>query len=334
VLAEAEIALVSRDLNWTAKALDAARVTLERHGDCVNAAHARYLEIRRLLLIGRLDEAERALTGVPAAVPPPLKVTHELIIAGIAMRRLQARVARNALARAAHAARQARIPALLAEVEGASAMLDAPVARLTTGGEQRLLRLDEVEALRASPAFVVDACHFAIRQRRRMVPLATRPVLLALARVLAEAWPRDVSRNELVARAFRLRLADESHRARLRVEIGRLRKLLVGLASIEATPSGFVLKPRRAREVLVLVPPVEDRHAAVLALLADGESWSTSALAQALDASQRTVQRSLDALALTCKVQSFGRGRARRWLTPAMPGIATLLLLPAALPTD
>src|SRR4029079_19367413 len=46
ILAEAEVALVSRDLAWPAKALDAARVTLEEHGDVVNVAHARYLEVR------------------------------------------------------------------------------------------------------------------------------------------------------------------------------------------------------------------------------------------------------------------------------------------------
>jgi hypothetical protein len=54
VVAEAEIALVSRDPGWPPKALDAARATLEKYGDWLNAAHARHLEVRRLLLIGRL----------------------------------------------------------------------------------------------------------------------------------------------------------------------------------------------------------------------------------------------------------------------------------------
>ena len=57
-----------------------------------------------------------------------------------------------------------------------------------------------------------------------VISLATRPVLFALARALAEAWPGDVPRDALVARAFGAKLADESHRARLRVEIGRLRR--------------------------------------------------------------------------------------------------------------
>ena len=155
-----------------------------------------------------------------------------------------------------------------------------------------------------------------------------------LARHLAEAWPRDVSRDALVARAFRARRADESHRARLRVEIGRLRAALRKLADVAATKQGFALQPRRAREVLVLARPVEEEHADVLAFLADGESWSSSALALALGASQRTVQRALDALAAAGTVHAFGRGRARRWTTPPVPGFTTTLLLPAPLPAD
>ena len=334
IVAEAEIALVSRELSWTAKALGAARATLEQHGDHVNAAHARYLDIRRLLLVGKLSEAERALEHVPAAVPLPLKIAHELIVARISMRRLKTKHARAALARAERMALRAGIPALAAEVEGALAELATPAARLIAGGEEKLLLLDDVEELLATSALIVDGCRHVVRHGKHTVSLAKRPVLLALARALGEAWPHDVPRDELVARAFRLKLADESHRARLRVEIGRLRKLLKLHADIEATPRGFALTPRRAREVVVLARPVEEKHAGVLAFLADGESWSTSALAQALGASQRTVQRSLDALAFRGKVQSVGRGRARRWMTPAVPGFTTLLLLPAALPVD
>jgi len=334
VVAEAEIALVSRDLAWTAKALESARATLEEHGDAVNAAHARHLEIRRLLLIGKLDEAERALTRVPSSVPPALKIAHELIVAGIAMRRLHTKAARAALGRADRAARHAAIPALIAEVEGALAALNAPAARMVANGSERLLLLDEVEALLASKALIVDGCRFVVRHGEEVISLARRPVLLTLARALAEAWPEDVPRDQLVARAFRLKLADESHRARLRVEVGRLRKLLGAIAFVEATPRGFALTPRRAREVAVLARPVEEKHAGVLAFLSDGESWSTSALALALGTSQRTVQRSLDSLALAGKVQAFGRGRARRWITPPVPGFTTMLLLPAPLPTD
>lgn len=333
IVAEAEVALASRDLGWPAQALDAARATLEAQGDHLNAAHARYLEIRRLLLLGRLDEAERKLAELdPAPFPPAWRAAHQLVVAGIEIRRLRTRTARAALVRAERAAREAGIPALTAEVESASRLLDAPAARLRRRGEERLLKLDEVEALLASDALVVDACRHAVRDRGAMVSLATRPVLFALARALGEAWPGDVSRGALVARAFRGKVADDSHRARLRVEIGRLRAVLRTLADVKATKRGFSLAPRRAGDVVVLTLPVEDEHAAVLAFLADGESWSSSALALALGTSQRTVQRALDALAEAGKVQSFGHGRARRWITPPMPGFATTLLLPASLP--
>ena len=335
VVAEAEIALVSRDLGWRTNALDAARATLETHGDWVNAAHARHLEVRRLLLIGRLDEAERALAELdPAPFPAASRAAHELVVAGIAMRRLRTKVARAALARAERAARDADIPALTAEVESASLVMNTPAARLITRGEERPLLLEDVEALLASGALVVDACRHVVRDAGTVVSLVTRPVLFALARALGEAWPGDVRRDLLLARAFRAKLADESHRARLRVEVGRLRTLLRTLAGVSATKRGFALAPRRASEVVVLARPVEEEHAAVLAFLADGESWSSSALALALGTSQRTVQRALDLLAAAGKVQSHGRGRARRWMTPPMPGFTTTLLLPAPLPSD
>src|SRR5260221_5580793 len=280
VVAEAEIALVWRDLGWPAKASDAARATLEAHGDRVNAAHARNLEVRRLLLIGRLDEAERMLTKLdPAPFPPASRVAHELAVAGIAIRRLKTKAARAALTRAEHAARDADIPALMAEVESASLVMNTPAARLIAHGEGRPLLLEDGEALLASGALVVDACRYVVRDAGMVVSLATRPVLFALARALGEAWPGDVPRSTLVARAFRAKHADESHRARLRVEVGRLRAELRTLADVSATKRGFALAPRRAREVVVLAPPVEEQHAAVLAFLADGESWSSSALA-------------------------------------------------------
>lgn len=335
VVAQAEIALASRDLGWPVATLDAARNTLETHGDRLNAAHARYVEIRRLLLIGRLDEAGALLAGIdPAPLPPALRATHALIAAGIAMRRIQTQAARDALTAAAQAARLAGIAPLFAEVQSAAQLLEAPAARLVVRGEARAMRLDEVEALLASPALVVDACRYAVREGAVTVPLARRPVLFVLARALAEAWPGDVPRDALIAHAFRMKRADETHRARLRVEIGRLRTLLRGLADIDATQQGFALAPVRAREVVVLARPVEEQHAAVLALLADGESWSSSALALALGASQRTVQRALDALAAGHKVQAFGQGRACRWTMPPAPGFATTLLLPASLSGD
>jgi len=301
----------------------------------LNAALAQYLEIRRWLLIGRLNQAEQSLAQLdPDSLPPPLRAAHELVIAGIAMRRVQAASARQALARAMAAAREARIPALLAEVEATSQLLTTPAARLMAKGKDENLRLEEVETLLSSKALVVDACRFAVRQAGSAVELATRPVLFALARVLAEAWPADVPREILIARAFRARRADESYRARLRVELGRLRKKLRVIADVVATRQGFAIVPRGASEIVVLARPVEEKHGAVLALLADGESWSSSALALALGASARTVQRALESLAQSGKVHALGRGRARRWITPPLPGFTTTLLLPAPRPSD
>jgi len=335
IVAEAEIALASRDLGWPAKMLDAARSTLEAHGDRLNAGFARYLEVRRLLLIGHLDEAERMLADLdPSLFPPASRTFHELVVAGIAMRRLRTKEARAAFARAERAAYQAGIPALMAEVESASRVLNTPAARLIAQGDERLLLLEDVEALLASKAIVVDACRNLVRHADTLVSLTTRPVLFALARALGEAWPGDVPRDVLLARAFGARFVDESHRARLRVEIGRLRRMLRKVADGSATKRGFALVPERGHEVVVLARPVEEEHADVLAFLTDGESWSSSALALALGTSQRTVQRALDSLAAEGKVQSFGRARSRRWITPPVPGFTTILLLPAPLPGD
>jgi hypothetical protein len=335
VVAESEVAFVSRDLSRPPKALENARLILEAHGDRVNAAHARTIEARRLLLIGCVDQAEHQMAGLdPAPLPPVLQAIHQLVVAGIAIRRLQTKPARAALARAAKSARRAGIPALMAEVGSASLILTTPAARLMANGKERLLLLEDVEALPAANVLVVDACRRAVRDGGAVISLATRPVLFAIVRTLAEAWPGDVARETLMARAFGSKHVDDSHRARLRVEVGRLRRELDALAGVSATKRGFALMPRGGRKVAVLAWPseIDEEHAAVLSVLGDGESWSSSALALALGASQRTVQRALDALAVAGRAQSFGRGRARRWTTPPVPGFTTTLLLPALLP--
>ncbi|QTH22261.1 HTH domain-containing protein [Rhizorhabdus wittichii] len=334
LVAQAEIALVSRDLAEPMRALGTARAVLEAHGDRANAAHAGYLEARCLLLIGRLDEAGRVLDSIDAdALPPVSRPGAWLVAAGIAMRRIEAEPARAALDRAARAARRIAVPALVAEVERAAQAFEAPAARLHARGEGRLLLLGDVEAVLASDMLVVDACRNLVHAGDKVVPLGSRPVLFALARALAQAWPGDVSREELLARAFRARQADESHRGRLRVEIGRLRAELGPLAELHATEGGFLLQPRGdGASVGLLLPPHEEEHAALLALLADGEAWSSSALALALGVSARTVQRALEALAAAGKADCFGRGRACRWTARQVPGFPTSLLLPAALP--
>jgi hypothetical protein len=332
IVAEAEVALAMRDLGGSPRVLEAAAAALEAHEDRANALQARLIAARRLLLLGRLDEAAAALARFEGrGLPPALAVVAELIAAELSLRSLRTGAARAALARAHEAAERARVPALLAEVADARAAIERPAARLFARGEEAL-RLDEVEALMASGALVVDACRRGLRAGDTWRPLARRPVLFALARALAEAWPSDVDREALIAYAFRARRPNESHRARLRVDIGRLRALVAPLARIEATARGFVLRPRGARDVVVLAPPVDDDQASLLALLSDGAAWSTSALALALGASQRTVQRALVELEGAGRVRSIGRARARRWLSPPLAGFTTILLLPVALP--
>lgn len=333
-VAEAEIALAARDLTRDPKALAEAREVLSTRGDHANAAHAQLLEARFLLLVGRIDAAEQALLRVdPEPLPVALRAIHAFAMAGIAMRRIRPRAARAALARAGRFARQAGVPALIAEVEAATRALAAPAAHLLARDHARPITLDGVEALLASRALVVDACRYVVSHDGIAVALATRPLLFSLVRALAEAWPDGASREALIRRAFRLMLADATLRARLRVEIGRLRMLLQPIADVCATRDGFALLPHSARKVVVLARPLEGRHAAVLALLADGEAWSSSAIALVLGTSQRNVQRALDVLAAEGKIQATGRGRMRRWLTPPLPGFTTALLLPAPFET-
>ena len=333
VVAEAEVALAMRDLRGSPRTLTTAAATLEARADRANALQARLIAVRRLLLLGRLDEAAGALARLDTrGAPPALLAVADLAAAEVALRSLHTAVAEAALARAYEAAEHANVPALLAEVAEARTALHRPAARRVHTDHEQLLRLDEVEALLASGALVVDALRHGLRAGANWRPLVRRPVLFALARALAEAWPSDVDRNVLIARAFRTRHPDESHRARLRVEIGRLRVLAAPLARIEATTRGFVLMPRDEREVVVLVPPIDGDQASLLALLADGAAWSTSALALALEAGQRTVQRALVELEAAARVRSIGRARAQRWLAPPLTGFTTTLLLPAALP--
>ena len=333
VVAEAEVALAMRDLGASPRTLAAASATLHARGDLANALHARLIAVRRLLLLGRIEEAASALARLDARfLPPSLLAVAELAAAEVALRSLRTTPARAALARAHEAAERARVPALLAEVAEARAALDRPAARSLRAGHEQPLRLDEIEALLASSALVVDACRRGLRAGAAWRPLARRPVLFELARALAEAWPGDVDRNALIARAFRTRHPNESLRARLRVEIGRLRALAAPLARVEASARGFALTPRGERAVVVLVPPIDGDQASLLALLADGAAWSTSSLALGLGASQRTVQRALVELEAGGHVRSIGRARAQRWLAPPLTGFTTSLLLPAALP--
>ena len=332
VLAEAEVRLAMRELAEAGRDLLAAADTLQRHGDAANAAHGRLVAARRLLLLGKLDEAADALAQLDARQLSPAHVAvAELAAAEIALRSLRCAPAKAALARAHQAAYRCGIPALIAEVAEARGALERPVARRIARGAEQPLRLEEVEGLLASDALVLDACRRGLVASGARVPLARRPILFALAQAMAEAWPNDVDRDALIAAAFRTRRPDETHRARLRVEIGRLRALVKAIARIEATPRGFALAPLAAQEVVVLAPSIAGEQASLLALMADGAAWSTSALALATDASQRTVQRSLAQLEAEGRVRSVGRSRAQRWVAPPLVDFTTILLLPASL---
>ncbi len=335
-VAEAEVALAARDLSRPARALDAAARALDALGDRANALHARLIGTRRQLLVGELEAAERTLAavGVVADAPASLAARAELTRAELALRRVRAADAAAALGRAHTAAVTAGIPAMIAEIDRARRTLSAPSARLIKAGVVRLVRLEEVEVLFTSGDLIVDACRRAVRGPARSIPRAGRPVLFALVRALAEAWPADVPRDQLIERAFRARIANESHRARLRVELSRLRAALRPLARIEATARGFALAPIDAPAVVVLAPPIDGPAGSILALLEGGESWSTSALARALGSSQRTLQRALRQLEEAAAVRAVGRGRSRRWLAPSRAGFATNLLLPGALPVE
>jgi hypothetical protein len=335
VVAEAEIALATRELGRSDASLVAARRLLDARGDRTNALHARGVEIRRLVLLGRVERAAEELTTLDrSAASPLLAALLDLLSAEVALRRIRTGEARSALESALRAAQATGAASLVAEVERAAETLTRPAARRIRGAEVRPLLVEDVAALHASRGLVVDGCRRVVRDRRTTVSLARRPVLFALARALAEAWPGDATRADLILRAFGATRPNDSHRARLRVEIGRLRSALRGFARVEATALGFALSPRAPVEVVAIAPPTDDEHGAVLALLADGSAWSSSALALALGASQRTTQRALVALEEAGKVRSSGRARAQRWVAPPLVRFTTLLLLPAPSPVD
>ncbi|TQM17905.1 hypothetical protein FB548_1296 [Pseudoxanthomonas sp. 3HH-4] len=333
VVAEAEVALALRDFGNAPRALDDAARTLAARGDHANATHASLIAVRRHLLLGRLDAAATSLATLGVDVGAPAhQALAALARAEIALRSLRLRDARQALARAGAAAAQAGIPALAAEIAGVSNILHRPAARLLQGGHEQPVTLDDVDALLASGTLVVDAVRHGLREADATLPLARRPVLFALLRALALGWPGDVDRNALIARVFRTRDPDETHRVRLRVEIGRLRRLIAPLADITASDRGFLLVPHRAGAVAVLAPPLDGEQASLQGLLADGMAWSTSALALATGMGQRSVQRALVALESAGHARSVGRARAQRWLAPPLSGFTTILLLPAVLP--
>jgi tetratricopeptide (TPR) repeat protein len=333
-VAEAEVVLAMRDLGRLPRNLSAAVEILEAHQDRANALRGRLIEVRHLLLLGRIAEASALLASLERhRIPPALETLAELIAAELDLRFVRIASARSVLDRAQATATRSGIVSLRAEVAEATLMLDQCAARGLQRGQEQSLSLDQVEELLSSGALIVDGCRRVVRREAEVLPLARRPVLFTLVRALAESWPRDVGRRELIERGFQCRRPDDSHRVRLRVELGRLRRLLGSLARIEATAEGFILVPQHSSEVVVLLPPVDGERASVVALLADGAAWTTSSLALALAVSQRTVQRVLLELEQSGQVRSTGQTRARRWIARPLIGFTTTLLLPTLIPS-
>lgn len=329
IVAQAEVALALRDLAGAERGLDRAARLLRSHGDASNATFARLLQVRRHALLGEVERAEQELSRLTAHdTPPRLASLLALASADLALKRARADEAARALDAAQAAAEQARLLPVLAEIEQARRLLRSPVARARSQGAERPVLLAELAPLWRSGALVVDACRREARLLQAMVPLSTRPVLFALLLALAEAAPADAAREVLCERVFGVRRMNESHRVRLRVEVGRLRRQLAGLADVRSTGAGFQLLPRAGASCCVLLPAADGEASQVLAMLRGGEAWATSALALALGKSQRAVQRALSDLQREGRVRSVGTGRARRWIG-AEGGLATSLLLVA-----
>jgi DNA-binding transcriptional ArsR family regulator len=330
VVAQAEVALALRDVAGAKRGLSEAIALLVKRGDAVNAAFARLVEVRRFILLGEVVRAEREL-GLLSSVnaPPRLTALLNLAAADLATKRLDATGAEKALSRAREAAGRARVPTLLGEVEKAEKQLKEPIARARESGVERPVSLRDLPEIWKSKRLVVDACRREARFGKQAVSLVTRPLLLELLVELAESVPGDVGRDELIARVFGAKRINDSHRVRLRVELGRLRKVLTRLADVRATTGGFALAPRGNADCLVLLPPAPGEASALFSLLRGGDAWATSALAAAVGKSQRAVQRALSTLERDGKVRGVGAGRSRRWVGVPASGFATTLLLVA-----
>ncbi|HEX2734723.1 MAG TPA: HTH domain-containing protein [Polyangiaceae bacterium] len=330
LVAQAEISLATRDLAGANRGLAAARELLMARGEWDNALLAGLIDVRRLALLGDVDAARASFDALSRTrVSSRLQALAELTTADLAIKRLDCAAAQRALRAAREAALASSIPQLVAEAQRASDQFEAPVARLRRAGEESDLNLSQLSGLYASHDFIVDVCQREVRSGMKRVNLVRRPVLLELAQSLAASAPSSVSRELLIERVFGARKINDSHRVRLRVEIGRLRKLLKEVAQIVSTHGGFALEPTSSRPVALVTPAMDGARSALLALLRSGESWSTSALAEALGKSQRAVQRALSELEALGKVRASGKARAQRWVAAPGAQIATTLLLVA-----
>jgi hypothetical protein len=327
--AEAEIALALGDLRWSAEPVACAVAELEAVGDSRNAAYLQLVAARAALRLGRPKDAERLLRYAKFASVAPLERTFaELVRVELAAKRGDPDLLASALKSASAAADRASIPSLVSEVARIRDHYLGPTAVITSRGRARTASFCEVCALGSSSDVVIDGGGREVRSSGECVSFARRPVLFELLRALAEAWPDAVPRDVLITRAFGARRPNESHRIRLRVEIGRLRSIARAWLGVIAEEPGYALSA--PREVALVMPLEESSSSRVLSLMHGGEPWSASSLALALDVSERTIQRSLGELQIAGKVGAMGNGRARRWVR--LFEIPTDLLLPRSSP--
>jgi tetratricopeptide (TPR) repeat protein len=324
----AEIALHTGDPAATARAARASAEELDALGDPRNAAMQRLVVARAEVLLGRLGEARRAVEEVLAAadLAPDVRAVASLAQAEIALRDLAPTEAQGALARARRALAQQPQELLSRAIDRVEGELSLPVARLLRGGVVGSADLFAIEQVCRGDVLLVDDCRRLVLGGRASIPLARRPVVFALLLALARAWPGSTPRDELIARIFDARRSNASHRARLRVEVGRLRKILDGLgAGPVATPDGYALSS--AREVVVLLPPSDDDEARLASLLSDGASWSAQSLAEHAGVSKRTAQRVLGGLVEGGRAERTGEGKNVRYARPGAPIASRMLLL-------
>lgn len=330
--ARARAALVEIDLHTAEPAAvvraakDSAR-ELDRLGDARNAAMQRLVVARAEVLLGRLEEARHTVDEVLAAeLPPDVRAVASLARAEIAIRSVAAMDARKALARARAFLDEAPNHALARALVALEEELSRPIARMLRDGALRDADLYTIEGASRGDVLLVDTCRRLALAGRVTIPLARRPVLFALLSALARAWPSSVPRDALAARAFDVRRVNESHRMRLRVEIGRLRKAMDGLgAEPVATADGYALAS--GRDVVVLFPSADDPAAHLALLLGDGAAWSVRSLAEHVGVSKSTAQRVLATLVKSGDVVRTGEGKHVRYVRPGTPIASRMLLL-------